>query len=464
MDYQNPAIQPGMEAMMARADEAAADPTRPVYHFAPPSGWMNDINGPLLHQGYYHVFYQLNPFHTDARYGTHWAHARSTDLVHWEHLPLAIWPSTEAGETSCYSGTAGFNSQGQPIIPYTCTSRWGRDRVVPEPFEQWAAIGDDDLINWTKYVDNPALSHERDARPEFDWRWRDPFFFYEQGRSFMVLGATGVGTPIWESESGDLLNWTYRGLASDISQECPNLFKLGEDWVMLTSPYTPVDYYIGNFDIDTYQFTHRVNGRIEPTKTFYGTNILFDADGRCLLLGRLLRTFAGAAWNGCMAIPRVLTIEEDGHPRQTPVEEIEMLRSEHHSFPDTTLDGQSKVLDVRGDTLEINVEIEPAGATFSGLRVRRSDDGADGVRIGCDGESIWVGGIEMPYVQPAGQGGIKFRVFLDKSVIEVFVDDGARVATNFIDCGLNDLGIELFARGGEAAFSSIDIWEMESIR
>ena len=276
MDYQNPEIQPGMEAMMARADEAAADPTRPVYHFGPPSGWMNDINGPLLHKGYYHVFYQLNPFHTDARYGTHWAHARSTDLVHWEHLPLAIWPSTEAGETSCYSGTAAFNRDGQPIILYTCTRKWGRDRVVPEPFEQWAAIGDDDLINWTKYADNPALSHERDARPEFDWRWRDPFFFFEQGRSFMVLGATGVGTPIWESESGDLLNWTYRGLASDISQECPNLFKLGDDWVMLTSPYTPVDYYIGDFDIDTYQFTTASNGRIEPTKTFYGTNILFD--------------------------------------------------------------------------------------------------------------------------------------------------------------------------------------------
>ena len=61
MDYQNPEIRPGMEAMMARADEAAADPTRPVYHFGPPSGWMNDINGPLLHKGYYHVFYQLQP-------------------------------------------------------------------------------------------------------------------------------------------------------------------------------------------------------------------------------------------------------------------------------------------------------------------------------------------------------------------------------------------------------------------
>lgn len=141
-----------------------------------------------------------------------------------------------------------------------------------------------------------------------------------------------------------------------------------------------------------------------------------------------------------------------------------MLRGERHSSLDTTLDGQSKLLDVRGDTLEIIVEIELAGASFAGIRVRRSDDGADGVRIGYDGESVWVGGIEMPYPQGEGQDSIKLRVFLDKSVIEVFVDDGARVATNFIDCGVNDLGVELVARGGEAAFRSIDIWEMESIR
>ena len=88
----------------------------------------------------------------------------------------------------------------------------------------------------------------------------------------------------------------------------------------------------------------------------------------------------------------------------------------------------------------------------------------DGVVIGYDGESVWVGGIEIPYVLSEGQDALKLRVFLDKSVIEVFVDDGTRVASNFIDCGANDLGIELFARGGAAAFRSIDIWEMESIR
>ena len=464
MEYKNPAIQPGMVAMLARAAEAAADPTRPVYHFGPPSGWMNDVNGPLLHRGYYHIFYQLNPFHTDARYGTHWGHARSTDLVHWEDLPIAIWPSTEAGETSCYSGTAGFNKDGQPIILYTSTKKWGQGRNALEPFEQWAAVGDDDLINWTKHPDNPSLTLEEDGRPEFDWKWRDPFFFFEQGRSFMVLGATGVGTPIWESESGDLVNWTYRGLASDISQECPNLFKLGDDWVMLTSPYTPVDYYIGDFDIDTYQFhpprqrTNRADENVlrhqHPLRCRWALPAArsplahFPRRGLERLHGPPARPHHRAG--------RSPTSDPCGGDRDTS--------RRGHSPPDITLDGQSKVIDVRGDALEIIVEIEPAGATFCGLRVRRSEDGTDGVRIGYDGESVFVGGIDMPYDRAEGQDSLKLRVFLDKSVIEVFVDDGTRVASNFIDCGANDLGIELFARGGAAAFRSIDIWEMESIR
>ena len=225
---------------MARADEAAADPTRPVYHFGPPSGWMNDINGPLLHKGYYHVFYQLNPFHTDAQVrhplGPRPQHrprplgaSASRDMaLHGGRRRRAATPARPRS-TGTVSRSSCTPARGSGDGTEWCLSR---SSSGPPSATTTSSTG-----RSTQTI--PALSHERDARPEFDWRWRDPFFFFEQGRSFMVLGATGVGTPIWESESGDLLNWTYRGLASDISQECPNLFKLGEDWVMLTSPLHP---------------------------------------------------------------------------------------------------------------------------------------------------------------------------------------------------------------------------------
>ncbi len=142
------------------------------------------------------------------------------------------------------------------------------------------------------------------------------------------------------------------------------------------------------------------------------------------------------------------------------VKEVEILRGGHHDVGSIKLERASKVLDIRGDTLEIIAEIEPGDSTFCGLRVRRSDDGEEGLTIGHDGSSVFVGGIEMPYDLEPGQQTIRFRIFLDKSVIEVFVDDGKRVASNFIDSGIDDLGVEVFARGGTATITSIGVWEM----
>src|SRR5262245_20696977 len=84
---------------------ASADPARPVCHFRPPANWMNDPNGLIQHRGWYQLFYQHNPY-GDQWGHMHWGHARSRDLIHWEHLPIALWPSKEAGEEHVFSGCA----------------------------------------------------------------------------------------------------------------------------------------------------------------------------------------------------------------------------------------------------------------------------------------------------------------------------------------------------------------------
>lgn len=86
-----------MDAVTAAVPKAESVPSRPVFHFRPPAQWMNDPNGVIHHRCWYHVFYQHNPY-ADKWGHMHWGHARSRDLVRWEHLPIALWPSLEVGD------------------------------------------------------------------------------------------------------------------------------------------------------------------------------------------------------------------------------------------------------------------------------------------------------------------------------------------------------------------------------
>jgi beta-fructofuranosidase len=95
-----------------------ADPTRPRYPFSAPSGWMNDPNGTVFYTGYYPVFYQWNP-HSDRWGDIHWGHARSRDLITWEHLPVALEPAPELGEEHCFSGCLALRGKQPPLILYT---------------------------------------------------------------------------------------------------------------------------------------------------------------------------------------------------------------------------------------------------------------------------------------------------------------------------------------------------------
>ena len=162
-EYANPGITRAMEAVRAAIPKARKDPTRPVYHFRPPAQWMNDICGAIHHKGMYHIFYQLNPFGADmwGVRGSCWGHARSRDLVRWEHLPVAIVPSSDRGEMRCNSGCVTVDGRGIPMIFYT---------YVPEKRgtkrEQWAAVArDEELVAWQKVEGNPLMAPGKNGVP-----------------------------------------------------------------------------------------------------------------------------------------------------------------------------------------------------------------------------------------------------------------------------------------------------------
>jgi len=469
--HENAAIYRAHEAMASAAPLVRRDQKRPVWHFCPPAGWMNDVNGPLFWQGYYHIFYQSTPFKASFGDYIYWGHARSRDLVHWELLPHAIWPDAE--ELGCWSGTACITATGQPLIVYSSSDRWVSEG---RGFSQNGALPcDDDLIVWRKHPDNPLLAYSTHAQPGFALAWRDPFIFTHQGRAFMILGGTERGTPIYEAETPDYNRWRYRGQMLDQDAECPNFFRLGEKWVFITSPYGPVNYRVGRFDSASLRFHPEAEGLMDQYNAFYGTNGLYDPHGRCIYLSRLL-SFGGRSprgnhdygWDGCMALPRILSLGPDNHPRQTPAPELQALRCSPVRHENTNLDRSShRIKDLRGDTLEIIAKFVPQGAAGFGLKVRCGEDGARGTTITCNGRSIRVHDALIDHTfaldRPADDGAVTLHVFLDKAVLELFVNDGSYVASYIILPEAPGLSVHVFAEGGRALGESLEAWTLQPI-
>lgn len=467
----NPAIAQAMASVVAAIPKAQADPTRPIYHFCPPANWMNDPNGTIYHNGYYHLFYQHNPYGDDWGH-MHWGHARSADLVYWEHLPIALWPSKEVGEEHCFSGCAGIDGEGRPILIYTMVGP-GTHETRPDN-EQWAAIGDADWITWQKHPANPVLGLKTHGGPPFEGEWRDPFIFSEGGRTFLVLGGAYddvAGVALYEATDATLVNWRYQKLLyqkprSEIRFfECPNFFKVDEHWVLITSPYKTLEYVVGDFDLDTLTFTPSTEGVLDPgfstVPNFYASNILYDEQGRCILLGWARGFASGRGWNGCLALPRILTIGPDGCPVQTPISQLQQLRNKRYRLADQIIDESGVVLDIQGDALEIQALLESGDAIVQ-VRLRRSIDGLRSVDIIYDGAVLNVAGTETP-LQLGHEEPLKLQIFLDKTLLEVFVNGGRVAVTRVIEAPLADIGVELVAHRGSASVIALEAWTMRGI-
>ncbi|MCP4645657.1 MAG: glycoside hydrolase family 32 protein [bacterium] len=463
-----------LEAVRAAIPQAESDPTRPVFHFRPPAQWMNDICGAIHYNGYYHIFYQYDPF-TGDRWGddyTAWAHARSKDLVHWEDLPWAFVPMKDRGERRCNSGSVALDGNGKPMAFYTFVPERS-DATRLGKREQWGVKPlDDDLIRWERVGDAPLMAAGMNGVPtEVNAGWSDPFVFRSDGRTFVTFkSCDGV---VCEAEDRELTNWTYAGRMDGVDGECPNFFPLGDKWVLLRSTAPPT-YVIGDFDAKRIAFDMNGPqgvldygfGKNPPddrawTRGLYATNTFVDADGRCVMVGWVCGFKPGRGWNGCMSIPRILSLNTEGNLVQAPAPELETLRGKHTHVGPLELTAQETVLnDISGDTLEVAAVFTHANGPF-GLRLRCNDTGQGGIGVGWADGVLSVAGTEVP-VPLTNRDRLKLRIFLDKSVVEVFINDGPASVTRVDYAPDENVNVSVFAEE-QATLMSLDAWEMRPI-
>jgi beta-fructofuranosidase len=458
------ALARAQASVNAAAERVKADHSRPVYHLLPPANWSNDPNGPVYFQGKFHLFYQHNPY-GDTWGNMHWGHFRSADLVHWEDLPIALWPSKTRGEEQVFSGCAAVTNKNRLMLFYTSIGN-----RLPE---QWAAISeDDDLIKWKKHPANPILTEKLHGDSKV-FEWRDPFLFTHAGQTYIVCGGNlnqsrggEAIVSVYRATNDELTSWTYLGVLfkhpdRDVKNiECPLFFPLGNKWILVVSQGRPVQYFVGDLDTDSMRFKPQTRGVLDYGN-YYAPNCLADGQGRRILWGWVPDFPGGAGWNGCFTLPRVLKVEDDGALGQIPTPELSMLGGERTVTPDVTLDGEHKLPKSNSDALEIKLVVDLSGAQQAGVRLPdRSKPGYFTVAL--DVRKLDVEGVVAPLPPALVSKPVELRIFIDHSVVEVYAG-GRIVVTRVIPAGSRNEGISLWARGGAAKFSSVECWPMRSI-
>lgn len=478
---------------------------RPQFHFTPKDQWMNDPNGMVFYEGEYHLFYQYHPEST-VWGPMHWGHAVSQDLVHWEHLPIALAPDEHG---AIFSGsvvvdkhdTSGFfgGKSGLVAIFTHHDTKPGTDLTRQR---QSIAYSTDRGRTWIKYANNPVLIEE--ALPDF----RDPkvFWFNPQQSWVMVIAA---GDDIRFYKSPNLKDWTYSGEfgvgqgSHDGVWECPDLFELPVDgdtinkrWVLIVSigedanflEGSRTQYFIGSFNGDTFvpeespaPLLWLDHGRDNYAGVTWSD--VPEQQGRRLFIGwmnnwkyaNVIPTFN---WRGAMTLPRELTLTaelEGVRLLQKPIRELQAQRRSEQNWAAFEL-SHSEITVTHGDLLEIIAEFEFDDELEFGLKLRASETEETIVGYSTHKQLLFIdrsrsGAIDFhgdfackhSALLKAETGNIKLHIFVDRSSIEAFANDGKLVMTDQIFPLSSSTGIKLYAKDGSVKVKSLTIHTLHSI-
>lgn len=458
---------------------------RPAFHLTPWSGWMNDPNGFCQYQGQYHLFYQYNPYaaHWDRM---HWGHAVSTDLLHWEYLPAALAPDGENDGAGCFSGSAVPLDDGRLLLMYTAVEERienGEKRIYQT---QNLAVGDG--LNFEKYSGNPVLDSRDLPEGSSKEDFRDPKMLrLSDGSLACVIGSRpsdGSGQILfYTSEEG--FHWNFKAVLDQNRNrfgkmwECPDFFQLDGRWVLLTSPqdmqqagaeYHPgngTTCFIGDFDEKTGKFTEVCDQAIDYGIDFYAPQTLETPDGRRIMIGWMqnwdtcnLHT-ESIPWFGQMSIPRELHLK-DGILYQTPIRELEALRTDEVVYEDLVLDSEERELEgVSGRMVDLTVEVEAADpeALYRRFAIRfaKNDDFYTEVRFRRKESTVKIdrmySGSRRAIIHQRKaavsheDGKLKLRIILDRFSAEVFIGDGEKVMSTTLETDLSADRIAFLADG-----------------
>nr|WP_281367175.1 glycoside hydrolase family 32 protein [Paenibacillus phytorum] len=480
------------------------EPYRPQYHFSQEANWMNDPNGMVYYEGEYHLFYQYHP--NSTHWGPmNWGHAVSRDLVHWEHLPIALKPDEN-----------GYVFSGSAVVDWNNTSGLGTDPQNPpliaifthakDKQVQSLAYSNDKGRTWEMYKGNPIMANT----PSADWR--DPkVFWYDGTKTWVMILAAGQKAMLYTSPN--LKEWNYVSEfgkpngAADGVWECPDLFALPVDgdsnrkkWVLTVSINngavaggSGMQYFVGDFDGTKFTNDNPASSVLwaDYGADFYAGVTWSDApnnnDNRLWLGWMSNWQYANdtptSTWRSAYSTVRKLelkTLPEGIRLVQKPVSQLEQLRKSVKSvYNQEILPGNKTLTDVSGDTLEIVAEFQVNSNTTAdefGFKVRKGEHEQTIVGYNRKKSSLFVDRSQSGSSNFNDQFAkvhaapltvqnqkVKMHIFVDRSSAEVFGNDGEKVITDQIFPDASSVGVELYAANGKVSLDSLQIYSLDKV-
>ena len=473
------------------------EPFRDQYHYSVKDGWGNDPNGMVYYKGTYHFFYQ---FYDDVRWGPmHWAHATSTDLIHWTEEPMALYPDANGAMfTGCAvvddTNASGLFSTDEGGLVALITADGNGQRIK-------LAYSEDEGKTWTK-VDKVVADWSRDPLGSMDFR--DPKVFRWEGKWFMVI----AGGPLRIYSSENLVDWKCESTYANLHTECPDMYPITASdgtlkWVLSRGGRL---YKVGDFkEVDgNWTFVpdaeyQNADGVMNFGKDSYAAMTFYEKDFGTAANPTLpdiieinwMNTWddycnavaekVGQAFNGTYNLALKEGLVKDGDSyllTQTPVDAYKQLRTD----PVVELKGvdvaadNDLLKDFSGECYEIESTFYPAeGTTKVGFQLRAGDDESTDVvydiaeqRLSIDRSKsgTQISGrfseVDSQKVAPNADGSITLHIFMDRASVEVFSKGYTVAGANQIFPALDSLGAKVLVEGADAK-ADITIYGMDSI-
>ena len=489
------ATHPMMERLALAREALAGNRYRPVFHYVNPEGRLNDPNGLCFWQGRWHLFYQGYP-PDDPR--QHWGHAVSDDLIHWRDLPYCIYPDPE---DRCFSG-ATLVEEDRVIAMYHGTKAGNMVATSTDPL----------LLNWRKVGNAPAIPIADPDGGQLPYRVFDPCI-WKQGGYYYSLSAGQLPdgpdkTPVAADflfRSADLEHWEYlhpftegdRFTLLGDDGACPYFWPIGNQHMLLFfSHMSGGQYLLGDYDTSRQKLLVKRAGKFNmgpvgpggvhaPSATPDGNDIvaIFNMNP-----GK--RT---GGWDQIMSLPRRLSLTDEGELRQQPIAAVTTCRRRRLGGTAQTLPANEEVVmaGLTGNALEIQADVAPDRESMLELNVLRSPHKEETTRIAFFRDRGYRDNVhrkhpiesvvtldtsrsstapdvrsrppETAHLRLAPDEPLQLRVFVDKSIVEVFVNDKQCVAARVYPDRADSTGISFRSQGVASELTRMDVWEMGSI-